>query len=107
MPSTPKQMRTAGRELRRRRAGEVKQEKNRATATRPMGAMSEENLRKYAGYPLPNEQRRAAMTELVVRETGRQGLLDPNRAFGKASKATVEFYATATDDEMRKRNGQT
>ena len=48
MPATRKQMRTAGRELRLRREGKVKQEKNRATATRPMGAMSDKNLRKYA-----------------------------------------------------------
>lgn len=48
MPSTPKQMRTAGRELRLRRDGKVSQEANRASATRPMGSMSTDNLRKYA-----------------------------------------------------------
>jgi hypothetical protein len=48
MPATPKQRRAAGRELRLRRTGEVKQEANRASATRPMGSMSEENLSKYA-----------------------------------------------------------
>lgn len=35
-------------ELRLRREGKVTQEANRASATRPMGAMSTENLRKYA-----------------------------------------------------------
>lgn len=41
-------MRAAGRELRLRREGKVKQEKNRACATRPFGSCSEVNLRKYA-----------------------------------------------------------
>lgn len=41
-------MRAAGRELRLRREGKVTQEANRAEATRPMGSMSTENLRKYA-----------------------------------------------------------
>jgi hypothetical protein len=48
MPATIKQMRVAGRELRLRREGKVMQEPNRAEATRPMGSMSIENLRKYA-----------------------------------------------------------
>lgn len=48
MPSTIKQRRVAGRELRLRREGKVKQEANRATATRMMGSMSTTNLRKYA-----------------------------------------------------------
>ena len=48
MPTTKKQMRAAGRELRRRRSGEVQQERSRAQSTRPFGACSEENLRKYA-----------------------------------------------------------
>lgn len=48
MPSTKAQMRAAGLELRRRREGEVTQEANRASSTRPMGAMSTENLRRYA-----------------------------------------------------------
>lgn len=48
MPATPKQMRTAGMELRKRRNGEVTQEANMAEATRPFGSCSEENLRKYA-----------------------------------------------------------
>ena len=48
MPATPKQMRVAGRELRLRREGKVVKENNRAEATRPMGSMSEKNLRKYA-----------------------------------------------------------
>lgn len=48
MPATPKQMRAAGRELRMRREGSVKQEANRAAATRPFGSCSEKNLRKYA-----------------------------------------------------------
>jgi len=48
MPATPKQMRTAGRELRLRREGKVTQEANRASATRPFGSCSEKNLRKYA-----------------------------------------------------------
>lgn len=41
-------MRVAGRELRLRREGKVTQEANRASATRPMGSMSDANLRKYA-----------------------------------------------------------
>lgn len=48
MPATKKQRRAAGRELRLRREGEVEKEKNRAQATRPFGAISDENLRKYA-----------------------------------------------------------
>jgi len=48
MPSTKKQMRVAGRELRLRREGKVKQEANRASAKRMMGSMSTPNLRKYA-----------------------------------------------------------
>lgn len=50
MPATPKQMRAAGMELRRRRDGEVTQEANRAEATRPFGSCSEKNLRKYARH---------------------------------------------------------
>ena len=34
--------------MRLRREGKVTQEANRASATRPMGSMSTENLRKYA-----------------------------------------------------------
>jgi len=48
MPATPKQMRAAGRELRMRREGTAVQEANRASATRPFGSCSEQNLRKYA-----------------------------------------------------------
>lgn len=50
MPATKAQMRTAGRELRLRREGKVVQEANRKLATRPMGSMSTENLRKYARH---------------------------------------------------------
>ena len=46
MPATKKQMRTAGRELRLRREGKLEQEVD--SSTRPMGGMSETNLRKYA-----------------------------------------------------------
>lgn len=48
MPATPKQMRAAGRELRLRREGKAEQQANRAESTRPFGACSEKNLRKYA-----------------------------------------------------------
>ena len=48
MPSTKKQMRAAGRELRLRRAGLVEKQPDRSRATRPFGACSDENLAKYA-----------------------------------------------------------
>jgi len=48
VPATLKQMRTAGRERRLRQEGKVEQEANRAEAKRPMGSMSDTNLRKFA-----------------------------------------------------------
>ena len=48
MPSTPKQQRAAGAELRLRRSGEVKQEAKGRLSTRPFGGMSETNLSKFA-----------------------------------------------------------
>ena len=100
MPATKKQMRAAGRELRLRRAGEVKQEPNRAAATRPFGSTSEANLEAYASWPNPDEQRQAAQGEMDARNRGGVG----KSGFSKASLSTVRFYANATDDEIRRRN---
>lgn len=100
MPSTKSQMRAAGRELRLRREGKVSKESERGV--RPFGAMSTDNLRKFAGHPVPAQQRRAAVNELLLREAG--GAADPTRPFGKASRRDVEFFASATDDEIRQMN---
>ena len=102
MPSTPKQMRTAGRELSMRRSGEVKQQANRMEATRPFGSASTKTLRAYASWPKPAEQREAARAEQAARGRGETA----SSGFAKASKGTVEFYASASDAAIRKRNGQ-
>lgn len=102
---TRKQMRAAGRELRLRREKKVQQQPA-GRATRPFGSMSEENLRKYAGWPIPSEQRKAAMRELDLRLRGVEDKMYPNRAFAKADMDTVRFFANATDEEIRKRNGE-
>ncbi len=47
MPSTPKQQRAAGMELRKRRDG-TKTQQGKGGATRAFGSMSESNLSKYA-----------------------------------------------------------
>jgi hypothetical protein len=106
VPSTPKQMRSAGRELRRRIDGEVKQQ-DRGKGSRPFGAASTETLRSFAGWPKPNEQRAAAINEKFLRVSGNDVGAKPTRAFGKASNADINFFANASDDEIRKRNGQT
>lgn len=102
MPSTPKQMRTAGREMQLRREGKVTQEQSRAAATRPMGAMSDKNLRAYASWPNPAEQKALATKEINARESGKH----TQTGFAKATDASLKFYATATDKAIRKRNGQ-
>ena len=66
MPETKKQMRVAGRELRLRREGKVKQEANRASAKRMMGSMSTKNLRKYA----QSIDKDIAKLERRLKETG-------------------------------------
>jgi len=49
MPATKKQRNVAGRELRLRHEGKVKRERvPRKETTRPMGSMSDENLKKYS-----------------------------------------------------------
>lgn len=68
MPATKKQMRVAGRELRLRREGKVEKEKDRASATRPMGAMTTKNLRKYA----QSIDKEIAKLECRFAETGSQ-----------------------------------
>jgi len=105
MPSTPKQMRAAGRELQRRRNGEVKQEQIVGRGTRPFGAASTETLRAYASHPKPNAQRAAANNELFLRATGQDTA--KNRAFATATDKDVKFFANASDADIRKRNGQT
>lgn len=104
MPSTRKQMRAAGRELRNRREGKVKQEDIVGRGTRPFGAASDETLRSYAQNPKPREQREAANNELLMRSTGASKTAKPTRAFGKASNVDVKFFANATDDEIRAMN---
>ena len=66
VPATKKQMRVAGRELRLRREGKVKQEANRASAKRMMGSMSTKNLRKYA----QSIDKDIAKLERRLKETG-------------------------------------
>lgn len=68
MPATTKQRRIAGREIRLRREGKVTKEANRAEATRPMGAMKMENLRKYA----QSTDKEIAKLERRFAETGLQ-----------------------------------
>ena len=102
MPSTRKQMRAAGRELRMRRDGKVKQQQIIGRGTRPFGAASNETLRSYASHPKPRQQRAAANNELLARATGNTG--SPTRAFATASNKDVKFFANATDDQIRAMN---
>ena len=104
MPATRKQMKVAGRELRMRREGKVIQERSRKEAKRPMGAMSTKNLRAYASWPDPEDQRRHAQAELSNRKLGAKP--EEGRAFGNAKAETVRFYANASDAAIRRRNGQ-
>lgn len=107
MPSTPAQMRAAGRELRLRREGKVKQEPVKGRGKRPFGAASTETLRSYASWPDPSEQRRAAQREFELRKS-RLVLYetDANRAFGKATEEELMFFMTASEEEIRRRNGE-
>jgi hypothetical protein len=68
MPATTKQRGVAGREIRLRREGKVTKEANRHEATRPMGSMKMENLRKYA----QSTKKEIAKLERRFSETGQQ-----------------------------------
>lgn len=100
-------MRAAGAELRKRRSGEVKQEQIKGRGTRPFGAASEKTLRAYAEWPDPKEQREAAKKERERRKDHTFLYADKNRAFAKASDEDIEFYINSTDEEIRRRNGET
>ena len=107
MPSTPKQMRAAGRELRMRRDGKVRQQQIIGRGTRPFGAASTQTLRSYASWPDPDEQRRAARKEKEIRDDRTFLYADRTRAFGKASAEEIDFFISASDEDIRRRNGET
>ena len=107
MPTTKRQMRAAGRELRMRREGKFKQQQIKGRGTRPFGAASDKTVRSYASWPVPAEQRAAAKKEQEMREDRTYLYADPNRPFGKASIQEIEFYLSASDEEIRRHNGQT
>lgn len=106
MPATRKQMRTAGRERQLRREGKVRQARKGVKSKRPMGGMSDKNLRAFASWPDPKEQQRLAKAELMRRESGGRLRRSEHERFRNAPKETVVFYATATLDEIRQRNGE-
>ena len=91
-------MRLAGRELAMRRNGEVIQEES--PSVRPMGAMTEENLRRYASLPNPKAQREAARAELERRKAG--GVMDVNDSSGFRNMPIdyVRRYAYGTDSQI-------
>ncbi len=96
---TQKQMRAAGRELRRRREGKTKQQP-RGRESRPFGAADVSTVRAYASYPEPQDQRTAARIELMRRRMGDTS--DKNRPLRNAWASTLKFYASASDDELRR-----
>lgn len=105
MPSTRKQMRAAGQELRKRRAGQRRQQQQ-GKETRPFGAASEETLSSFAEWPKPDEQRRAARREVMAREAGARRQQRATRAFGNEPDSKVRKYAKASDAQLRRMNGQ-
>ena len=102
MPSTRKQQRAAGLELRLRQEGKRSQQP-KGKDTRPFGGASTETLRAHAKNPIPSKQRVAATKELLRRSAGHQSS-NRNAAFVKSSQQRVEWFANATDEQIAERN---
>jgi hypothetical protein len=96
-------MNAAGRELRLRRDGKVKQEA-KGKSTRPFGVTSDKYLKAFASLPDPSEQKAKAKQELQLRKNNATNGTKPTRAFGQATDATIRFFATANLNEIETRN---
>lgn len=95
MTITVKQMRAAGRELRRRREGEVEKQADRASSTRPFGAATDATLARFASGPTANEVD-GMKQELALRAAGaaRRKNRGPNtaRPFEQAQTSTLRAH---------------